>query len=428
MQIDSHMDFSHNWDSSMLEMWGQINNEYAVLSTYVQDLKNMDQNVNGVWETAHLCELIFSGKMPRNEQAKACRTLSEPKLTTVWAAGLSFLKCHGERLTPYDPNLPGIFDGEEYTKGIRLFTHGYDMYTPHRSYVYHDYSHAKTDGRAHTWSRKTIKASQERIMTLLEMNEGDKSAEAKAKLGKYGLGPKRTIDQYINFTGVDIRNRKSFANSCGNVAWVPFQEKETDEAVQDNIRRGYLQNPNLWSNPDSVNQGTLSHKLENQRIQQQGPIEAARIEAANVKHSLQDLQLERENQDDSAGTDENRLYISKLEVQLSDSKNTKEILAISIFALLALFIVLLYFNSKKDFLKNQTAKRRLRNQINGSSRLGGGEPHREEADANHHDYHIMKNGSQRHRTRRIKGGLLTGTSQDAKEVASTPESQVTKLV
>ena len=104
--------------------------------------------------------------------------------------------------------------------------------------------------------------------------------------------------------------------------------------------------------------------MSHNRIQQQGPVEAARIEAANVKHSLQDLQLERENQDDSAGTDENRLYISKLEVQLSDSKNTKEILAISIFALLVLFIVSLYFNSKKDFTKQSL--------LRGSPRVQGG--------------------------------------------------------
>ena len=39
----------------------------------------------------------------------------------------------------YDPFTPGIFDGEEFTKAIRLWTHGYDIYSPHRVYVVHDY-------------------------------------------------------------------------------------------------------------------------------------------------------------------------------------------------------------------------------------------------------------------------------------------------
>lgn len=34
-----------------------------------------------------------------------------------------------------------IFDGEEFSKMIRLWTHGYDVYTPTRSYIAHDYSH-----------------------------------------------------------------------------------------------------------------------------------------------------------------------------------------------------------------------------------------------------------------------------------------------
>lgn len=34
-----------------------------------------------------------------------------------------------------------IFDGEEFSKMARLWTHGYDVYTPKRSYIVHDYSH-----------------------------------------------------------------------------------------------------------------------------------------------------------------------------------------------------------------------------------------------------------------------------------------------
>lgn len=57
----------------------------------------------------------------------------------VWGAGLSFSKCHAERKTMYDPFTPGIFDGEEFTKAIKLWTYGYDIYSPHRVYVVHDY-------------------------------------------------------------------------------------------------------------------------------------------------------------------------------------------------------------------------------------------------------------------------------------------------
>jgi hypothetical protein len=113
-----------------------------------------------------VCKVIYSGpeKMVRNEQATNCIWLSRPKLTVSWAAGFSFnkvrrsedtndtwekekagrciefdiapnasflslygpiyprLQCHADRKVPYDPHLPSLFDGEEYSKYARLWT------------------------------------------------------------------------------------------------------------------------------------------------------------------------------------------------------------------------------------------------------------------------------------------------------------------
>lgn len=71
---------------------------------------------------------------------QAIHEMTEPKLTTTWGAGYSFSKCHAERRVPYDPNLDRIFDGEEFSKMARLWTNGYDVYTPRRGHLVHDYS------------------------------------------------------------------------------------------------------------------------------------------------------------------------------------------------------------------------------------------------------------------------------------------------
>jgi hypothetical protein len=41
---------------------------------------------------------------------------------------------------------------------------------------------------------------------------------------KYGLGDRRTLDQAIEFSGVDTRNQVILGNRCGNLAYVPFKE------------------------------------------------------------------------------------------------------------------------------------------------------------------------------------------------------------
>lgn len=40
-----------------------------------------------------------------------------------------------------------IFDGEEFSKMLRLWTNGYDVYTPSRGYIGHDYSHHEPKAR-----------------------------------------------------------------------------------------------------------------------------------------------------------------------------------------------------------------------------------------------------------------------------------------
>ena len=42
MQIDAHMDFSENYDSLMMEAWAKVDNEYAILSSYVNDMNTME--------------------------------------------------------------------------------------------------------------------------------------------------------------------------------------------------------------------------------------------------------------------------------------------------------------------------------------------------------------------------------------------------
>ena len=42
-------------------------------------------------------------------------------------------------------------------------------------------------------------------------------------LTKYGLGTKRTLDQLIAFTGMDVRAGVVFADRCKQLEWVPFQ-------------------------------------------------------------------------------------------------------------------------------------------------------------------------------------------------------------
>ena len=241
LRTDSHMTFAQDWDTLQIQQWYDAQNEYAVLSTYVADSTNLNEdgsmkNVNGVWEVPHLCSIQWENGHVRNMQAKAARLLKKPKLTTLWAAGLSFSRCHAERTVPYDPYTPYIFWGEEFSRTARFFTHGYDIYTPPKTLIAHDYKHTQGDPTHFKWNGrggprlnrnqtiiKARDAANKRIWTLLGMPGGDPSLVS--SLGKYGLGTKRSLDDLIAFTGINLRNRTvsgSGNSRCGNIDWVPW--------------------------------------------------------------------------------------------------------------------------------------------------------------------------------------------------------------
>jgi hypothetical protein len=236
MSLDSHMDFEQHWDDRMVKMWDDALNEYAVLSTYVQDIEHLGEEDKDIphRQVPHLCMITYTSNV-RTHATKAATDLSKPKLTNaVWGAGLSFSKCHAELKVMVDPHTPHIFDGEEFNRAARFWTYGYDIYTPNHVYVLHDYHKSQSNPIMHTWSANkdvhgTFHESNWRLRTMIDLPGGEKDpAKAlKMKQSKFGLGDRRSLDQLIQFSGFDLRHQKvtiDGKNRCGNIQWVPFQE------------------------------------------------------------------------------------------------------------------------------------------------------------------------------------------------------------
>lgn len=57
MQTDSHMDAVQNWDVKLMEMWGRVNNEYGILTTYVHKSEQVLNGAENKKEVPHLCQV-----------------------------------------------------------------------------------------------------------------------------------------------------------------------------------------------------------------------------------------------------------------------------------------------------------------------------------------------------------------------------------
>lgn len=58
MQVDAHSDFAQDWDTLLTDMWGSVQNEYAVLSSTPADISVLQRNDlnNKNQQVPHLCQ------------------------------------------------------------------------------------------------------------------------------------------------------------------------------------------------------------------------------------------------------------------------------------------------------------------------------------------------------------------------------------
>jgi len=167
---------------------------------------------------------------------------------------------------PVDPHTPYVFDGEEFNRGARFFTHGYDIYTPHRVFVLHNYEESQSNPKTTSWwsrvDHEQEAKSNKRLNALLDIPLGggntlSETDKLKLRQSKYGLGDRRTLDQLIEFSGIDLRHAKPSLdgkNRCGNIRWVPFIEHsngvnyvpkfDKDENPLELYEKGSIYHPN----------------------------------------------------------------------------------------------------------------------------------------------------------------------------------------
>eukprot|EP01083_Nonionella_stella_P086197 239291_1 len=226
---DSHTLFRKNWDNLMIEMWQQTANEYAILTHYPKGQNQMKTSVKQ-WETNpsggsayHICGTEWESSvnhMPRN--ANGCyakiHDLSHPIVVPFWAAGFSFSKSHFRDVVPFDPHTQWLFHGEEFLRGTKLWTFGYDFYSPQYDIVFHRYADRGKRGKMpYTQDIGDLRDRSEKRVNYLwglldlrtpQVLKDEKQMELITQdIDKYGLGDKRNMDQFWEFVACDPINQ-----------------------------------------------------------------------------------------------------------------------------------------------------------------------------------------------------------------------------
>lgn len=218
LQIDSHSTFVPHFDEILIsEIAKTADPKHSVLTTYPHDVGSYSTNetsapviCNGKWNEDGLP--VFEAVVKPKGFFK-----DRPVPTGFASAGMLFGPGDMLRYVPYDPNLPHLFQGEEFLYTVRLWTSGYDLYSPSKNVVLHHYLRHEKPKYWKDQPKAYEEGKRESIRRVKRLTGLEEPVIPPGR-DPYGLGHRRTMQQYWAYVGLDPASKKKGDPSrfCGN--------------------------------------------------------------------------------------------------------------------------------------------------------------------------------------------------------------------
>jgi hypothetical protein len=208
LQIDSHMRFEKDWDKTLINMLKGLQEEgykKPLLTGYVSSY-DPDNDPEG--RVTEPWRMVFDRFTPEGvvfflpEVIPGWKELTKPIRTRFYSAHFCFTLGEFSLEVQHDPEY--YFHGEEISIAVRAFTHGYDLFHPHRIVLYHEYTRK---GRTKQWDddktwylkNNTSHSKNRKVLGI----DGEKYEDDL----KYGFGKERTIRDYEKYSGILFERR-----------------------------------------------------------------------------------------------------------------------------------------------------------------------------------------------------------------------------
>ena len=212
MHIDSHLRFVKHWDSALIRQLHSYNDHKAIISTYTDDYQFesirslsltdpfFDKPTGGHFRyiTAVRDSCFYSVEHRLYKDFDEYEKFG--KCCVLVAGGYFFSFADVDRVVLYDPDM--VFQGDEIAYGLRLFTYGYNIYSPYENYVWHHY---ERPNRYFPDVKNGYDVESSRFKYLLGLSTD--LPDSKYDIRDFGLGSVRTVEEYEVAVGICFRER-----------------------------------------------------------------------------------------------------------------------------------------------------------------------------------------------------------------------------
>ena len=209
LQLDSHMRFAPDWDETLIGMVKQLQEmgiPKPLLTAYVPSYSPENDPKGRVQEP---WRMAFDRFIPEGavfflpETIPGWRELDSPVPARFYSAHMAFTLGQFSKEVQHNPEY--YFHGEEISIAVRAFTHGYDLFHPHRVVIWHEYTRK---GRTKQWDDDKTWGDKNSHSHLTNRKLFGMDGETQeGHDGPYGFGTERTLRDYEEYSGLLFSNR-----------------------------------------------------------------------------------------------------------------------------------------------------------------------------------------------------------------------------
>jgi hypothetical protein len=210
LQLDSHHRFVQDWDVLLIDMLKDLQNKGYPKPLITAYIPSFDPDNDPVARVNEPWKMTFDRYIPEGAVFflpasfnKEVDNIEEPLMGRFYSAHFAFSLGVFAKEVPHDPNY--YFHGEEINVAVRAFTHGYDIFYPHKVICWHEYTRK---GRSKQWddvkewvdrNSKSHLRNRKLFGMDNEINDID--------WGKYNFGSARTLKDYEKYAGMKFSER-----------------------------------------------------------------------------------------------------------------------------------------------------------------------------------------------------------------------------
>lgn len=238
LQLDSHHRFVNGWDTKLKSMYNQCKNmgsEKPLITAYIPAFNPFEEkNSYGKvpWKMNFHKFLpegpVFFVPSPIEDH----ELIEAPIPARFYSAHFAFTDGKFAEEVRHDPEF--YFYGEEISITVRAFTHGYDLYHPHKVICWHEYTrsarfkHWEDHDKNKQYIEGIKKSWLERDHYSLKRNrvlfgmEHDNNITIK---DRYNFGTSRTLQEYERYAGINFQKKEvSIYTLLGKQPPTPYNE------------------------------------------------------------------------------------------------------------------------------------------------------------------------------------------------------------